>query len=631
MCGITGYYSRERVGQKQKDQLDSAIEKLSKRGPDAKGHAYFDNALLGHRRLSILDTSAASNQPFFDESNRFSMVFNGEIYNYKSIKKDLEDAGISFRSSGDTEVLLKAYIQYGTSFLNKLDGFFALAIYDSHKNEWLIARDRFGIKPLLFYNSDAFFAFASEMKALLEFDIPRAIDQNSLYTYLQLNYIPEPHSIIQDIKKLEPGHYLKIDDQKRLQSIPYYQVEYDPATPSYSTIGYEDAQVKLIELLETSVQNRLISDVPLGTFLSGGIDSSLITALASRHQKDLMTFSVGFENNKQFDESEHALLIAKKYKTNHHRFMLGEQEMIESLHHSLNYIDEPFADSSSLAVHALSNKTSQYVKVALSGDGADELFAGYNKHRGEFLMRKDGVKSALTKNLSFLWQLLPKSRHTKLGNLFRKLHKFSEGSSLSIADRYWLWAALMNEADAANLLIKKGDGEIYSRRKGNLLQALHQSDDFNNILFSDLKMVLQGDMLRKVDLMSMSCGLEVRTPFLDHKLVNFAFQLPSSYKISEFSTKRILRDASKQFLPEELYNKPKHGFEVPLWSWLNNELEDMVFNDLLSTEFLQEQNIFNVSYVNHLKNKLRSKNPADVQANIWAIVVFNHWWKRYIA
>lgn len=631
MCGINGILSNGALSELQRSQLHISVGKLSKRGPDAEGLSFFESAGLGHRRLSILDTSPLSNQPFFDNSGRFAMVFNGEIYNFKDLRAELESLGRSFNTSGDTEVLLQAYLQFGTSFLNKLDGFFALAIYDKEEDSCLLARDRFGIKPLLFYKSDKFFAFASEMKALLELDIPRELDHNSLYTYLQLNYIPEPHSIIKDIKKLEPGHYLKIDRDRRLQSIPFYQVEYDPSNPQYSNLSYDQAKDKLLHLLEDSVKNRLVADVPLGTFLSGGIDSSLITALASRHKEGLMTFSVGFENNKQFDESEHALLLAKKYKTDHHSFMLGENELLESLFDTLDYIDEPFADSSALAVHALSKKTSQHVKVALSGDGADELFAGYNKHRGEFLMRKDGMKASLTKNLGSLWQILPKSRHGKLGNLFRKLHKFSEGSSLSIKDRYWLWAGLMNEADAANLVIKRNEGEIYSKRKSNLLSALEQSTDFNNILYSDLKMVLQGDMLRKVDLMSMSCGLEVRTPFLDHKVVDFAFGLPSEYKISEFSTKKILREAARPLLPDELYNKPKQGFEVPLWSWLNNELEDLVFNDLLSSEFLQEQNLFNVSYVSQLKTKLKSSKPADVQANIWALVVFNHWWKRYIA
>lgn len=631
MCGISGIFSSGLINEDQKHALQASIDRLSKRGPDAMGSKFFDRAALGHRRLSIIDTSEASGQPFMDLTGRYCLLFNGEIYNYRSLRKDLEALGRTFRSQGDTEVVLQAYLQYGTSFLTKLDGFFALAIYDQEADELLLARDRFGIKPLLFYNSEAFFAFSSEMKALLEFNIPREIDHNSLYTYLQFNYVPEPHSMLKDIKKLEPGHYLKIDSQKRLQSIPFYLLEFDPTDANYSALSYDDAQAKLIVILEESVKNRLVSDVPLGTFLSGGIDSSLITALASRHQKHLMTFSVGFENEGQFDETKDALLLAKKYKTDHHAFKLKDQEMLDSLYDTLDYIDEPFADSSALAVRALSKRTAGEVKVALSGDGADELFAGYNKHRGEFLMRKEGVKSALTKNLSLLWQVLPKSRHTKLGNLFRKLHKFSEGSALSIPDRYWLWAGLMHEADAANLMIKKADGEVYQRRKHNLIQHLMHSEDFNNILYTDLNLVLLSDMLRKVDLMSMSCSLEVRTPFLDHKMVDFAFSLPSNYKITEFSTKRILRDAARPFLPEELIQKKKHGFEVPLWSWLNNELKDLVFNDLLSTEFLQEQNLFNVSYVNHLKDRLQSNNPADVQANIWALVVFNHWWKRYIA
>ncbi|MCB0802503.1 MAG: asparagine synthase (glutamine-hydrolyzing) [Flavobacteriales bacterium] len=631
MCGITGIITKEVLSNDDIDELKAATQQLAKRGPDASGVEIFEKIGLGHRRLSIIDTSESANQPFKDETERYTIVFNGEIFNYKQIQNELINKGVSFRTTGDTEVLLAAYIHFGTAFLNKLNGFFALAIYDSETKSTLLARDRFGIKPLIYYSSSTKIIFASEMKAIFAYNIPRTIDNSSLYTYFQLNYIPEPHSILQDVKKLEPGHYLKIDVDNKIQKIPFYQLNYPIEKEQYQKISYNDAQKEFLKLLDESVERRLVSDVPLGTFLSGGIDSSLITALAAKKVDRLSTFSIGFKDEPLFDETEYALAVAKKYNTDHHVFSLGNNDLLKSLYETLDYIDEPFADSSALAVNALSGNTSKFVKVALSGDGADELFAGYHKHMGEYMVRQTGVKQNLIKSLKPVWGIMPKSRNSKLGNLFRKLNKFSEGSSLTDKERYWLWASLMNEANAANLLIKKAKPEVYLKRKEQHLRLLTNSKDFNDILATDLEIVLRSDMLRKVDLMSMSHGLEVRTPFLDHHLVNFAFTLDASFKINKDMKKRIVQDASRELLPPELYNRPKQGFEVPLLNWFKTDLRDLIENDLLSTQFIKDQNIFNPIAVQDLWAKLNSPNPEDSQATIWALIVFNTWWKRYIA
>ena len=631
MCGIAGIISKTEVSDEEFKHLNSATRKLHKRGPDAEGIRNYGKVAFGHRRLSIIDTSDTSNQPLEDISNRYTIVFNGEIYNYKEIKEVLLQEGFKFKTESDTEVLLQAYIRYGTAFLNKLNGFFALAIYDKEEKSVLLARDRFGIKPLIFYKSENAIYFASEMKALFEFNIPREIDNSSLYTYLQLNYIPEPHSILSDYKKLEPGHYLKIDAENRIQKIPYYQLNYPIEEESYSSISYDDAQTEFMRLMDLSVQKRLVADVPLGTFLSGGIDSSLVTAIAAKHVDKLSTFSIGFKDDPHFDETEYALAVAKMHKTDHHVFSLSRNDLLESLYETLDYIDEPFADSSALAVNALSRETKQYVKVALSGDGADELFGGYHKHHGEYLMRQRGLKQQLVKGLKPLWEALPKSRNAKMANLFRKLHKFSVGSNLKKEERYWLWAGLMNEADASNLMIKKANPVNYLKRKEQLLHQIKHGNDFNDVLYTDMKLVLQSDMLRKVDSMSMANGLEVRTPFLDHNLVNFSFSLSSKHKINDKMKKRIVQDAARPLLPEMLYNRPKKGFEVPLNAWMKNELNDLIVNDLLSDSFIKEQNLFNPSYVRELLIQLKSSNSSDSQSNIWAIIVFNSWWKRYIA
>lgn len=630
MCGIVGISSNSSINAVRWEQLKKACDRLKYRGPDHEGTFKLDKIALGHRRLSILDTSSNAHQPMTDSKGRIHIVFNGEIYNYQELKNELINEGYVFNTTGDTEVILNAYDRYGTSFLTKLNGFFAMAIYDQKLKQLLIARDRFGIKPLLYAKTEDSFIFASEMKALLEFEIPKDIDQSSLYTYLQLNYIPEPHSIFKEVKKLEPGHYMLINAQNKIQKIPFYQLDYPPKE-NYSDISFEEAQKQFLKLLDESVESRLVSDVPIGTFLSGGIDSSLITAIAAQKVTHLNTFSIGFKEDPHFDESEYARLVSKKYKTNHHEFQLSRKQLLHSLNETLDYIDEPFADSSALAVNALSKETAKYVKVALSGDGADEMFAGYRKHRGEFLSRQSNFKSYLINKMKPIWEMAPKSRNSKLTDLFRKLHRFSKGSTLSSAERYWLWASLMSEADASNLMLKKAKADVYLNRKQQLLNIVENGNDINDVLYADLKMVLNGDMLRKVDLMSMANSLEVRTPFLDHKLVNFAFSLPSKYKIDATMGKRIVQDAGRHLLPEELYNRPKKGFEVPLLDWFNNELKSLIHDDLLSDSFIKSQNLFNLSSVQNLKRQLQSTNPQDAQGNVWALIVFNTWWKRYIA
>lgn len=630
MCGIAGVFSNDSLTEEPFIALKLACSRLAKRGPDHEAYARFEKAALGHRRLSIIDKTEAANQPLSDPSKRYTIVFNGEIYNYKQLKTELQQKGHQFRTNSDTEVLLMAYVQYGSAFLNKLDGFFALAIYDKQEQTALLARDRFGIKPLLFCKQDERFFFASEMKAMVAFDISKELDLSSLFTYLQLNYIPEPHSIFKGVKKLEPGHYLKVDAENRVQKIPFYQLPYPPENGKYLDISYEEAQKELISLLDQSVEQRLVSDVPLGTFLSGGIDSSLITALAAQKVKKLNTFSIGFENEPLFDETHFAREVSQKYDTEHHVFSLNRNDLLESLYDTLDYLDEPFADSSALAVNALSKQTRKHVTVALSGDGADEVFSGYHKHMGEFMVRKNGLKQQLVKKMKVVWEIMPQSRNSKVGNLFRKLKKFSEGSSLRADERYWLWAGLMQEADASNLMLKNAKPEIYHSRKSQILQLLDQSKDFNDVLATDVRLVLLGDMLKKVDLYSMANSLEVRTPFLDHRLVNFAFSLPANYKIKEGMKKRILQDAARPFLPDSLYNRPKQGFEVPLLPWFKGELHDLIHHDLLSPSFIKEQNLFKLPYIEQLLDQLKSASPGDAPANIWALLVFNQWWKRYI-
>lgn len=632
MCGIAGAFYFHHPTTDISTTAAAVIKQLSKRGPDSNGYLYDFPALLIHTRLAIIDISKAAAQPFSDTTGRYHIVFNGEIFNYKELKQDLIAKDFQFQSQSDTEVLLYSYIAYGTDCLSKLNGFFAFTIYDKQEQSFFIARDRYGVKPLYYFKDDLAFYFSSELKALKKFNVKTIIDKLSLRTYFQINYIPPPFTIFENIYKLEPGQYLKIKSSQ-FEKKQWYNII--PEKSELSLLSYNQAQDKIKELLEDAVKKRLISDVPLGCFLSGGIDSSIITAIASKYSPNINTFSVGYKDEKYFDETYYAELVAKKYKTNHTAFSLSNNDLLGCLYDMLDYVDEPFADSSALAVYILCRETRKKVTVALSGDGADELFSGYNKHSAELQVRNAGLLEKMIAYGKPLWNLLPASRNSALGNKVRQLQKFSEGYFLSKEERYWRWAGFMNDEESMNLFHPSffnanNESLFRRRRKPFYTQLLSQSNDFNNYLLADQIMVLPGDMLTKVDLMSMANSLEVRTPFLDYRLVDFVNRLPAAYKIDNRMRKKILQDTFKDILPTQLYNRNKKGFEVPLYSWFNNELKSKIENDWLNDKWIIEQGIFNPEKIKELKSRLFSSNPRDSMASIWALIVFQNWTKKNI-
>ena len=568
MCGIVGIFAKDNIGQLNFSNLRNAVDALHFRGPDSKGIYSDDNIGLGHTRLSIIDTSNAAKQPFSSPDQRYTLVFNGEIYNYKTLRKILERKGYSFKTSSDTEVLLFHLIEFGESGIHDLNGFFGFAFYDKETKETIVARDRFGIKPLHVYEDEHQLIFASELKAISTFDITKKINYSSLQLYFKFNYIPQPFSILENCKKLEPGELLIWKDGKS-KTKKYYTLPFTPQ--KYIFTDYKKAKLKLRELLEESVSKRLVSDVPVGAFLSGGIDSSVITALASKHTKHLNTFSIGYKDEPLFDETSFAKLVADKYKTNHTAFELKNDDLYQQMHKVLEYTDEPFADSSGLAVNILSMHTREKAKVALSGDGADEIFSGYNKHMAEFLVRENGLKNKIIFAGRPLWKILPKSRNSNIGNLNRQLLRFTEGLKKGNSQRYWDWAGILEDNEADKLLKNTNPQQFQSNKKSILDQSL-ETNDFNGVLFQDVKQVLVGDMLTKVDLNSMNNSLEVRVPFLDHKVVEFAFQIPEEFKIQKGIKKKILQETFRNDLPLELFKRPKHGFEVPLLKWFKGLL-----------------------------------------------------------
>jgi asparagine synthase (glutamine-hydrolysing) len=614
--------------------LKKAVDRLVARGPDC-GACRFDGRIaLGHRRLSIIDTSSAGNQPITDETGRYTIVYNGEIYNYREIRRQLIEAGVTFTSLSDSEVMLQLFIERGPAALDAVNGFFAFAIWDHEEESLFAARDRFGIKPLYYYDDGDRFVFASELKAILPFPVPKEIDETSLFQYLQLSYVPAPYTIFRDVRKLEPGCYLQATREgtsiRRYYELPYDGGEFRPSS-------YDDARRQLAALLDDAVRQRLVSDVPLGAFLSGGIDSTVVAGLAAKHVDRLKTFSIGFEDDAFYDETPDAQEAARAFGTDHTVFRLTSRDLYGHLFDVLDYVDEPFADSSSLAVYILSKYTREHVKVALSGDGADELLGGYNKHYAEYRARRGGAANALVKAFAPLWNALPRSRNSKTMNVVRQLRRYARTASLPAAERYWEWCKFTTETEALNVLgssFKPGGrfsrSEDYAVRVGESVDRIIEGGSMNDVYYADVRLVLQNDMLRKVDSMSMANSLEVRVPYLDHRFVEFCFTLPPDYKIGGGSRKRILRDAFASMLPARVLHKPKHGFEVPLMKWFRTDLESLIADDLLSDRFVSEQGVFDSASIGALKNRLFSTRPGDIGPLVWALVVFQYWWKKYM-
>lgn len=629
MCGITGLVAYTDKGQKLFTHSDQAVSCLKHRGPDAGGSYQHQNVFLGHRRLSIIDLSDAGAQPMTDASGRFTIIFNGEFFNFKHHREFVKSKGFSLKSNSDTEVLLYLYIIEKEKCLERINGFFSLAIYDNQQHELFLARDRYGVKPLLYYQDDDCLTFASELKSLLQFDLSLSPDYASLYSFLQLNYIQPPFCIFNEVRKLKPGHFIKIRTVKHssIEETCWYSIPQQQNTFP----DYESAKKQIEKLLDDAVQRRLISDVPLGCFLSGGIDSSITTALAARHTKHLKTFSIGFRDEPHFDETEYAQAVAEMHKTDHTVFSLTNDDLYEILFDALDYMDEPFADSSALNVYLLSKHTRKEVTVALSGDGADELFGGYNKHRAEWIIRNHGALTSALKLISPLTSAFAGSRQSKLGNLFRQVNRFAEGAQMTAQQRYWRWCSLASEKDAKHLLSGLSSSAIEESelRKKSVTGLIKGGKEMNDVFRADFNLVLSGDMLVKVDMMSMANSLEVRNPFLDYPLVNFVFSLPSHYKIDKSSQKKILRETFDHLLPEKIKMRGKKGFEVPLLKWFRSGLKSKIENDWLNENFIREQGIFNAEEIRKLKQQLYSSHPGESVARIWALIVFQHWWKKY--
>lgn len=624
MCGINGFLSKSTY--KSDDFLKRMNAKIIHRGPDEDGFftENFNETTLGMamRRLSIIDLTSGK-QPIFNADQSKVIVFNGEIYNFKSLREELKGKGYTFYTSCDTEVVVNLYDCYGIAAFSMLDGMFAFSLLDKTTNTLYIARDFFGEKPLYYCQTEDSLIWASELKSILEI-LPSKpeIDTTALNLYLQLTYIPAPYSIFKNIKKLEANHYMTIDCnsmETKVFSIPQTNKQYQ--------ITQKSEAVQLAhDLVQESVASRSISDVPLGTFLSGGVDSSIVSlCLAQQSDRKIETFSIGFDK-KSFDESEKSRAVAKLINSNHHEFIIAEKDLESNLSEILLNFDEPFADSSALASYIVAHKTKQYVTVALTGDGGDEVFGGYNKyymgklnHRYTSLMPETMHKSILK-----MGDVLLKTSEDNRGKRF-KINRLLKAINYQGDFYYNIISLGFQEAELESILNPsysvRQPLHYYKSLIGNHNKTL---TDFRNI---DLHLSLEGDMLVKVDRTSMLTSLECRAPFLNKEIWNFTNQLPEEYLINGWDKKHLLKEAFKGYFPKDFLNKSKKGFGVPVGDWLKSQLKDELLH-YSNPEFLAKQGLFNATVVNQLvQNHLSGK--IDNTFRVWTLYCFQKWYVNY--
>jgi len=621
LCGIVGISIKNNQLINELTKIDDALKSIKHRGPDnLQSKKCSDNLSLGHARLSIIDLSTSANQPMTDNSGRYTLVFNGEIYNYKTLKNELIEKGYQFKTTSDTEVLLNLLIEYGSNAIEKLNGFFAFAFYDNLKDELLLARDRFGIKPLLFYQDDNQFIFSSELQAFFSFSIDKNLNEKALELLFTLTYIPAPETILQKVNKAKPGCFY-IYKNNQLSEHIYYQ----PSINHQIDISFESAKKQVDDLLNQSVQARMVSDVDLGAFLSGGVDSSVIATLAKDYKSDLKTFSVGFDDA-FFDESKYAEDVVKKIGSQHTKIMLTKTDFKQNFEEFIDKITEPFADSSAYAVYLLTKKTKEGLTVALSGDGADEVFGGYRKHYAEYVVQQSGfAQKGLIRLSAFLLKNLRSSRAGRFSDANRQLQKLASSYSMTQSQRYWQWASFIKEIDRDYLLKKRVDID-----SNEFIHFEDKNKGINEVLLNDQKLVLPNDMLTKVDMMSMANSLEVRTPFLDHHLVDFVNGLPSDFKVNKKGRKQILVETFKNRLPESVYKRTKKGFEIPLENWLSDNIDEMLTSKMFSKQYIEKQNLFDYGFIEYLRKKWKNKQYSDSIYIIWTLLIFQNWWNKYL-
>ena len=630
MCGITGWAhldSRTPPPEGAKQLLHSMCERMTHRGPDSEGLLVSTGVALGMRRLAIIDL-VTGEQPVFNEDHSVAVILNGEIYNYRELRSTLESRGHSFRSASDTEVLPHLYEEYGKDMVQHLNGMFAFALWDEPNRRLLIARDRFGEKPLYWGIFDKQLLFASEPKVLLAHPSVRpALNLNALRQYLSFDYIPAPLSIYEGVNKLPAAHTLTFEDGHASVE-PYWCLSYQTKQP---VPDEAEAAARLQELLADSVRMRLVSDVPLGVLLSGGVDSSAVTALAVRASSEpVKTFSISFSES-CFVESSYARRVAKYLGTDHHEERLSSNLAANLIGDIGSWMDEPFSDPSLVPTYLLSRFTRKHVTVALGGDGGDELFAGYQMYRGHdwaaiYTKLPDLLKRGLIEPLV---RLLPVK--TKNLSLDYKALRFVTGAKYDLVTRHHVWFGSFTPEEQEQLLtpeaLAASDGDVYRDARRMLTECDAESliEQMQNL---DTRLYLAEDILTKVDRASMAVSLEVRAPFLDPHVAEFAASLPLNYKLRGGKSKYILKRAVADLLPPFVTRRSKKGFGVPVAEWLKGKLKPLA-RDLLSPERVRRAGVFNPEYVTRLQDE-HERGVANHRKLLWTLLMFELWHESFV-
>lgn len=627
MCGICGFVDGRGLGPDAPALLRAMTEAIVHRGPDDDG-AYLDGrAALGMRRLSIIDLKTGK-QPIANEDRTVWVVYNGEIFNFPDLKKDLLARGHVFRTNADTEVIVHLYEDRGDDFVHSLNGMFAIALWDTKRQRLLLVRDRLGVKPLHYGEAGGRFYFASEIKSLLQAPFPRDLDFEALGQYFSFEYVPAPRSIFRAIRKLLPGHILALENG-RTEVRPYWDVHFTGS--ENLPRSEEEVAEEIAARLKESVRIRLLSDVPLGVFLSGGIDSSSVTALMSEVASGpVKTFSVGFRE-KTFDELDAALLVARKFGTDHQEFVVAPKEVSDLTPVLMRYLDEPLADASAIPTFIISRLARRFVTVVLAGDGGDELFGGYDTYKAHKLARhyrriprfvRKGIVRPVVRRL-------PAS--AKRLSFEFKAKKFIAGTEHppEVANFIW-WGAYTPDLRAKlftpDLKARVGS-DPYAPIAFHAARA-GEAAGLDRIAYLDLKLYLQDDLLVKVDRMSMANSLEIRVPFLDYTFVEFAAKIPSRLKLKGMTSKYILKRAMASRLPAEILAKKKIGFDIPLGAWIREGLRDFT-RDALSPERLRRHGFFDEAFVRStLEEHLRGTH--NHRQLLWPLVIFQSWFDHYL-
>jgi asparagine synthase (glutamine-hydrolysing) len=634
MCGIAGIVSQS--GELGEHEVLIMTDAMVHRGPDASGVWSDGICSLGHRRLAIIDLSEAGRQPMSDAGGDLWITFNGEIYNFQELRKELEQSGYRFRTRTDTEVIIYAYDRWGTECLSRLRGMFAFALWDRPRRRLFLARDRVGKKPLFYTQVNGQFIFASELQGLLSYrGVPRDIHLSSIDAYLTYGYIPAPDTAFRGIHKLPPAFYLTLDVtpaglEKRTHC--YWSLDYQPK----SQINEEDACEVLREKLSEAVRLRMISDVPLGAFLSGGIDSSIVVGLmASLSDRPVKTFSIGFKEA-QYNELDHARRVAERWSTEHHEFIV-EPDALAILPKLVRHYGEPYADSSAIPTFYVSQMTRESVTVALNGDGGDESFAGYERYLGNYLAERLQSTPGAAWAARTLSQVIPDSIDPK--SPMRRARRFLSVAAQPMARRYPRWLTFFQDEAKAHLYNPDftaalegisnggGDGQV-DGWLSSLIAGLPKLDPIDAAMAVDIVSYLPYDLLVKVDITSMANSLEARSPFLDHEIMEFAARLPIEIKVRGRRLKYFLKHAFADLLPPENIKRPKMGFGVPVGQWFRGPLKDLLCDALFSRSSSTREYFRDSEIKRLVGDHLESR--ADFSFQLWNLLMLELWHREFI-